>query len=458
MVENEPSDESTASQHIIGEEYKEEEDDEVPPVPNLDDIEQQTNIGPTMTFALSPGSAITGVIDYSTTEGRKLYAYATSSIANKEEGFDCTAHELHAFLKEVSRRARQYGWHISVCRIPKDLAKPDEKTDLIKNHGELTLEEVTKWELTHIFKEKREAQDSHMLYQCLMNSLSSAGKCKVLLWEKDYILTDKSKPDESCESGPCLLKVILRESHLDTKATVASIRESMTGLSDYIVSVNCDIEKFNQHVMQLQEGLSARGEKSDDLLVHLFNAYMAVTDEDFVGYIKRLHDRYLEDDEDMKPTGLMGLASNKYKTLVLQKRWNAPTAQQEQIQALQTQLKKLKQARKVGAHRQKSTQHNKKDEKKRAREETKEELPRWMFERPKDGDLKKVKKYKNKEWWYCSSETGGKCDGMYRRHKPSGCKGTGKPNPYKGEKTPKKLKVQQAMTNAAKDDSGEESD
>ena len=28
-----------------------------------------------------------------------------------------------------------------------------------------------------------------------------------------------------------------------------------------------------------------------------------------------------------------------------------------------------------------------------------------------------------KQWWYCHKDTGGKCEGEYRRHKPNVCNG-----------------------------------
>ena len=31
--------------------------------------------------------------------------------------------------------------------------------------------------------------------------------------------------------------------------------------------------------------------------------------------------------------------------------------------------------------------------------------------------------FKGKKFWWCSSETRGKCNGVLRRHKPSECKG-----------------------------------
>ena len=414
-------------------------------------------------FALTPGVVDDDILDFRDGGVRKLYAHATSSVMGSE-GFDCTAKGLHSFLKEVKRRARQYGWDTTVCEIPTDPNNVQSTlVSLLTNHGELTLEQIVAFDETYVFNESRSAQDAHMLYHCLMNSLSQTGKDKVHLWEPDYMIK-KPGSTKVLESGAALLKVILRESHLDTKATVSSIREHMSQLPHYMGTINSDIEKFNAHVMMLVEGLRARGEKSDDLLNHLFKAYDTVDDQDFARYVKRLNDRYIEEDEDFTPETLMGYASNKYKTLVLQGKWNAPSPEQEQIQALQAKLQKMEKARRVGTQRQSGKSDGKgngkgkggKSGNKRDRG-AKKELPRWMYQRPKDSELKKPKMYDGKPWYYCSPETGGKCDCMYRRHKPADCKGTGGANPQKSgnkgdEPSPKKIKVEQALASLEIDD------
>jgi hypothetical protein len=45
-----------------------------------------------------------------------------------------------------------------------------------------------------------------------MNSISKEGKNKILIWKKQYTVRNFS-------SGTLLLKIIIRESHLDTNAT-----------------------------------------------------------------------------------------------------------------------------------------------------------------------------------------------------------------------------------------------
>ena len=87
-----------------------------------------------------------------------------------------------------------------------------------------------------------------------MNSLTQAGKDKVRLWSDQYILNGK-------ESRILLLKVIIRESHFDTNATMNSIRTQLSNLDEYITTIRCDIIKFNEHVKRLLEQLNAHAGK-----------------------------------------------------------------------------------------------------------------------------------------------------------------------------------------------------
>ena len=137
------------------------------------------------------------------------------------------------------------------------------------------------FEESYINQAIRPAQDTAQLYQCLMASLSKEVKKKILIWEIQYTI-------HGLGSGNLLLKIILRESHLDTNATSASICTKLTDLDRYLPTIGHDIIKFNTYVKLLIDGLRSRGETSHDLLVNLFKGYMTCSDHEFVAYIKRL--------------------------------------------------------------------------------------------------------------------------------------------------------------------------
>ena len=60
-------------------------------------------------------------------------------------------------------------------------------------------------------------------------------------------------------SGNLLIKLLVRESHLDTNAITAWIRSQLSGLDEYMLTVGSNIGKFGFHVQTLVRSLKARG-------------------------------------------------------------------------------------------------------------------------------------------------------------------------------------------------------
>ena len=188
--------------------------------------------------------------------------------------------------------------------IPKDVS--DAKMDyvnLLTNHGKVDLDIITKFDKTYIRKELRAAQDTSLLYHCLMNPLSKIGKDKVSVWNSQYKVN-------ILPSGNLLLEFIIWEIHLDTNATTTSIRTQLSSLDAYIENIGCNITKFNAHVELLLSGLSERGETSNDMLNNIFKRYKSASDSVFVKYIERKKDIY-KDGQDLTPTALVLLSYNK---------------------------------------------------------------------------------------------------------------------------------------------------
>ena len=316
---------------------------------------------------------------------------------------------MYSFLKALKDHAREYGWDepgVGILSIPDDPVNPQEFKSLINSHGELDLTTIQEFERSYIQGQSRSAQDAVQLYRCLMSSILKEGKKKILVWEDQYTV-------DGYGSGNLLLKVIVRESHLDTNATLASIRTKLTDLDRYLPSIGHDILKFNTYVKLLVDGIRLRGETMQDLLVNLFKGYMACSDSEFVAYMKCKLD-YFEEGNSLEPDNLMKNAAEKYKTLLQQGLWNAPDANEEKILALQAEINKMKKSN------QKSS---KKGSKKTDTKTTKKERPAWFNSRPKETELTKPQKWDGKTWYYCHPDTGEKCDGKYRVHHPTECKG-----------------------------------
>jgi len=297
-----------------------------------------------------------------------------------------------------------------------------------------------------------------MMYMCLMASLSSEAKAKVIVWKDQYTIDGRV-------SGNALLKVIIRESHLDTNATSNLIRTKLSSLDKYITTIGCDVTKFNTHVKLLVESLAARGEQTNDLLINLFKGYGAAHDKTFVSYIahrKMLHD----DGEDVTPDALMELANNKFKNLVQEGTWNAPSESEEKIMALESKIKKLEKLNKTRTPKDKKSVATQKE----AKKAPKAVKPAWLKKHipPKGGDPK-TKTWNGASWHWCSPETGGKCKGAWRIHSPKDCKGIErkdsdtkrKNETNSSENKGKKLRLNkalQAVVNDAEAEAGDESD
>ena len=280
-------------------------------------------------FALNPSRAMQGVINFAKSNNVKLHKKGTPRLSG--DRFDCVPEDLHQFLKTLSDRATEYQWNddvLGILMILDNPILPTKYTNLLTNHGKLDLEDVLRFEKSYINSSTRAAQDKNELYHCLIVSLSKAGRTKVMVWEYQYKI--KGRP-----SGNILLKIIIRESHLNSNATNTSIRNQLSSLDHFITTVGCNITKFNAHVQLLIEGLSSRIETTHDLLSKLFKGYVEASDNTFTKYIKRKQEEY-EDGTDIKPTALVSLADNKYKTFKIKGAWNAPSQEEENILSLKT--------------------------------------------------------------------------------------------------------------------------
>ena len=383
-------------------------------------------------FALSPALATRGIIDYNTRGGERIYPSATKELDTTK--YDGKAQGLMAFLDLLEERAANFGWDTSIMMIPIANANPK---NLLTEYGTITIEEIQTHETTYISTPTRNAQDTNLLYECIMNSISPECKAKLTIWKREYRCN-------GLPSGNLLLKILIRECHLDTNATVGGIRNRMNQLDTYQPTVGYNITKFNMYVKNLVDQLRARGEYTNDLLINLFKGYLAATDKSFTAYIDKKLEAY-EEGQEMTADQLMLWARNKYDLLLDKGTWNAPTAEEEKIIALQSQVKEMakKLQNKSNNSKPKSTQaSSSKTDKKTSK---RKEKPSWFSEQPKD--TSKTIKWNNRDWNWCGSATGGHCE-AFVIHKPSECKGikkrkepTSKPKPKKP-----KLKVEQTIT------------
>jgi hypothetical protein len=366
-------------------------------------------------FALAPALVSNDIIDYSTPTGQKLYNRAVLPLT---PAFDTQPANLKGFLERVYARAMSTGW-MTILEIPPDLNEPDEVKNLAKDYGQLTLEQVMAHAATYINGQSRAAQESMQLYLCLLESLTKEALDKVMLSSEEFTVHD-------LPSGTGLLRVIIRESGIDTNATTSFIRARLSSLDKYMTSVKSDVEKFDIYVQTQMAALNSRGARTEDLLTNLFKGYMAASDKEFRTYINTHQEEYF-DGANLTPKALMQLALNKYKTLVEAERWNAPSDEEIKIIALEAKVEKMSKENK--ATKQTTSTGTNKSTKKASGDGTKvnkkKDKPAWVYKKPKDGEPK-TKTVEGKEWHWCPKHE------AWGAHLASACLGKGVRPPKKG--------------------------
>ena len=383
-------------------------------------------------FNLTPASAKTGVLQYADKDERMLYEKACSKLSDDE--FDCQEDQVMDFMNSLKQRAREYGWDERIMMIPSD---PEDMTSemisILDAHGSLSMEAILAYEKSYMDKKNRPRQDMQCLYKAIMSSLSRVGRVKVSLEREKYIL--KNSRDEDVYSGNLLLKVVLTKSSIDNKSGAFSIRMELADLPRLMESVKYDVSKFNERVKYLMEQLNTRGETSADLPFNLFQAFKTVPVTQFQTFIDRLKDDWDEDMEDgITEVSIMDRCENKYKNLTKEKVWSIKDSEDDRILALQAKIKKLeKLSRATGKGKRRETRTSGKTGK-----TGKSGKGGAVDIDKKPRDISKPVTIGGKKWWWCSKETGGKCEGKLRRHNPKDCKGfaflKNKSNPSKRQK------------------------
>ena len=410
-----------------------------------EDLNENEGATAQVDFALTPGRFQSDkVIDYSTESGRKLYKGATEPLKSLH---DLSAENLRDFMNLLEQRAKIYDW-VDILDIPDE--GNQTYIHMLKQYGSISLKDVREHAKTYIGTETRAAQDSQQLADCIINSITVEARNSVTLCEDEYTIGE-------IISGTCLLKVVVRESHIDTNATTRIIREELTKLDNYMVSIDSDILKFNEHVKDLIKKLKSRGAITHDLLANLFKAYKAASDKEFVKYIDQKKNDY-DEGINVTPIKLMLLAANKYKTMKQDNEWNAPSIEQEQIIALRAQINKLKLS-KANKDKPDVKETNVNPQKTKSKWKRRDTRPSWMFVAPKQGEPTK-KTVNGKVWQWCSKHQ------AWGRHSQSECKGKGYyPNKRtltkdntsdKNEMPPnKKLKIANALSSILEDEDSE---
>ena len=210
----------------------------------------------------------------------------------------------------------------------------------------------------------REAQNSSQMYYFLYASLSEEAKLMIIADYDDYVF--ETEGGTKVCNGSNFRMVIIRNTTVNTRASVFHIRENLSNLEAKMLNISYYINEFNQYVTSQVKQIVACGETSSDQLISLFAAFMAVPDKKFVNYIEKQKDRY-DEGEDLSTKRLMQVALIKYKDRKRSDLWQVRSIKEEQILALTAQIDAMEKAKVSAAKAKKLDTKKGNDAKKKAR-------------------------------------------------------------------------------------------
>jgi hypothetical protein len=288
---------------------------------------------------------------------------------------------LQGFINHLWYRIREADWN-DIFEVPQDNANPfADLLPFCPNHGRFPLEHLRTFVQIYMGQQGRADQDNFQAVTAIMASLSDDAIAKLQPHKAQY-------------------------------ATCRIARENLIGLSKQMKIQGYDIIKLNQYVHEQLETLRSRGEYTTDLAAHLMNGYAAAKDDTFIDFIRRTKNLHDENNTTLDPEKFMVDAAQKYKTLLEQNLWNAPSKDQAKLLALESKVKAME------AASQKRTKPSGGNSAQPASATTRPKET-WMTQKPKQADIdNEVPKPMNgKDYYWCPNHE------RYVIHKPSACRG-----------------------------------
>ena len=364
-------------------------------------------------FALFPSAVDQAVLDYTTKEDMKKFEKAVAKLNNTFEG---KSEQMTVFKGDLSMRATNSGWNNNmpnsdIITIP-TAADANVTHNLIHAYSQLSNEDITAWATAQIVNQQnRKAQNNANMYQCLYNSLSPTMVNKMLLESQKYTIQDTP-------IAALYYKCIMGHSNVDTLATISLTRHLLATLDVKMIDLNSNIDEFNIYVQELRNKLTRYGTTSEDMLVNLFRGYKAASDRSFHQYILDIERDYQYGDRTLTTEELMTKALTAYQVEKEKGAWGALSDEQQQIVAMQSEIKELKD-KKLKLQKQGGKNNSKKNQRIKKKEKNSEaDKFAWKDKPPKEGAAL-TRQWGGKTYHWCINHNAGK--GKWVLHKPSEC-------------------------------------
>jgi hypothetical protein len=257
--------------------------------------------------------------------------------------------DLQVFLDLLLTKSQVWGWSYIFTIPVLDVATGTARNwNLLSHCGMIPMPSVRTHVLSYYATPSKLAQDSFMSCQCLLNSLTLDFLKTITSESAAYHVPALLASNGAVPAGALLLKLIsISNAHVDSRATVTFIRNSLRKLDAKMIQLDSNVVEFNLYLKAQVLSLAQRGETTTDLLVNLFEGYKAADDVEFKDLLKRKENEYNEG-KDVTVPNLMADMVAKCRSRVLHKEWSAPTKEQEeQILALSAQVQQLKSVQKA---------------------------------------------------------------------------------------------------------------
>jgi len=224
--------------------------------------------------------------------------------------------------------------------------------------------------------------------------------------------------------------------NVDTEVTISLTRQQLSTLDVKMIELNSDIPVFNSYVQELLLKLHQHGTTSEDTLTNLFRGYRAAQDANFHSFILDIGRKFLYGIYQVTVTQLMSRARTAYQVEKGKGTWGLLSEEQQILQAVQAEVKSLKDANlrlknnKKDGEKDKSKKKQKHKEKRETKVNTDQDSePKWKLSAPKQSDPKQ-KVVEGKKYYWCPHHNDGKVKWVLNtisecRSNPNNSDGTG---------------------------------
>lgn len=281
---------------------------------------QQLNQAPANGILVSPWQ---GELDLTTKLGKSLWDEGIKPLQNKFSGY---GKDVVRFLADISNRSKKCYWQEILTFNNKDL---------LTQYGEIPLADIIAERDARntvrptTLAEARPKINASMMFHFLYESIGTYPQKQL-----------STKLDEIGQDGPTLLKIVLINTFIGTKASTFTIKEKFYDLN--LKKYRWNVISMNADIREKLADLMAAGSKPDenDTVIMLFRAYQTTTNDEFLRSVGFWKDQWTAN-QITSVEQLMQKAAEKYDELRTMGTWGKKT-QDDQIVALNAKIEELK--------------------------------------------------------------------------------------------------------------------